>query len=322
MTQLDTMPTTDTPVANGVRSGFAATAWELGKPGIVQMVTITSVVGFIVAALGGVGPLKGMGLALPALGMLVGTVLSAAGANALNQAIEHERDARMQRTAGRPIPSGRMSVGTAWIVGLGYCTVGVAVLGLMAGLAPALVALVTILSYLAVYTPLKPKTTLATVIGAVPGALPPLIGWTAAAGGQVSALADLGGWALFTIVFVWQMPHFLAIAWMYREDYARGGYRVLPVADPNGRRTGFEAVIWAALLIPVSLSPAIWAGGIIGPVAVVLVMLLGVFFFLRAVAFLFAHDDPSARRLFLASIIYLPVVLVVLVCDAAVHAML
>ncbi|MEM1423446.1 MAG: heme o synthase, partial [Planctomycetota bacterium] len=249
-------------------------------------------------------------------------VLSAAGANTLNQAIGHRRDARMRRTHERPIPVGSITPRIAWSVGIAESVAGVLILLLFAGVAPALVSATIILTYLAWYTPLKPVTSWSTLVGAIPGALPPLIGWTAAQGGSFATLLSAGGWALVAIVFVWQMPHFLAIAWLYRDDYEQGGYRVLPVADRGGVRTGVEAVLWAALLIPVSLAPALWTGNVVGPVAVLIAVLAGLLFLHKAVGFLRERTDARAKKLFFASIIYLPVVLVALVADALVHALL
>lgn len=304
----------------------ASDAWRdvlvLAKPGIVQMVAITGAVGFTLSLLASTPPMGVLATVLTALACLVGIVLSAAGANTLNQAMEHRRDARMRRTHARPIPAGNVSPRVAWTVGLLESFVGVGVLLLATGLAPALVSATIIATYLAWYTPLKPRTTWSTLVGALPGALPPLIGWTAAQGGALDTLASPSGWALVAIVFVWQMPHFLAIAWMYREDYAKGGYKVLPVADTTGVRTGVEAVLWAALLIPVSLAPALWTGHVVGPVAVLTAAIAGVLFLKQAVGFLRERSDAKAKRLFFASIIYLPVVLVALVADALVQALL
>ena len=305
--------------ALGVRFSQALT---LAKPGIVQMVAVTGAVGFTLGALSSEGARAADVVVISALGCLVGIVLSAAGANTLNQAIEHRRDAQMRRTRSRPVPSGAMSPSSAWTIGIGESMLGIAILLVACGVGPALVSLVTILTYLFWYTPLKPRTSWSTLVGAFPGALPPLIGWSAASGGDLASLASLSGWALVAIVFVWQMPHFLAIAWMYREDYARGGHRVLPVTDPTGVRTAVEAVLWAALLVPVSLAPALWTDGVVGPVAVAIAMVAGLMFLVRAIGFLRERTDARARKLFFASIIYLPVVLVALVGDAAVLAIL
>ncbi|GAB4553528.1 MAG: heme o synthase [Phycisphaerales bacterium] len=317
-----------TPASSAVGNRLAheASTWRdvltLAKPGIVQMVAITGAVGFTLSLL---ASRQAMGLAavtLVALGTLIGIVLSAAGANTLNQAIEHERDARMRRTSARPIPLGTIAPVQAWVVGIAESVLGVLALLLLAGPAPALVSATIIITYLAWYTPLKPRTSWSTLVGAFPGALPPLIGWTAAQGGAMETLLTPAGWALVAIVFVWQMPHFLAIAWLYRADYEQGGYRVLPVSDRAGVRTGVEAVLWAALLIPVSLAPALWTGHVVGPVAVVIAVLGGVLFLRHAVRFLRERTDARAKKLFFASIIYLPVVLVALVADALVHALL
>ena len=286
------------------------------------MVAITGAVGFTLSLLASAPPMGTFAIVLTAIGTLVGIAISAAGANTLNQAIEHRRDARMRRTQARPIPVGVISPSKAWTIGLAESVLGVLVLLIVAGLAPALVSATIIVTYLAWYTPLKPRTTWSTLVGAFPGALPPLIGWTAAQGGAFSTLLSPSGWALVAIVFVWQMPHFLAIAWMYRHDYADGGYKVLPVADASGVRTGVEAVMWAALLIPVSLAPAVWTGHVVGPVAVIATVIAGLLFLAKAIRFLIARDDASAKRLFFASIIYLPVVLVALVADALVLALL
>jgi heme o synthase len=320
MTQMETMRATSRAGADS-----ASTLWrdavEMAKPGIVQMVTITAAVGFVLAAMASGAALSG-GFFVAALGVLVGTILSASGANTLNQAMEHHRDERMLRTRSRPIPAGRVSVAAAVTIGLLESVVGTLVLWALAGPAPALVSAVTIASYLLVYTPMKPLSTLSTIVGAVPGALPPLIGWTAAQGGSLGSILQPGGWSLVMIVFVWQMPHFLAIAWMYREDYARGGYRVLPVVDRQGLRTGLAAVAWAAALIPVALAPALWTGGAVGVVSTVIGVVLGVAFAAMALRFAIRRTSKAARQLFFASIIYLPVVLLVIVGDAALVLML
>ncbi len=303
-------------------SGIWRDVRALAKPGIVQMVTITGAIGFTlgVLSLGAPGGIEHV--AVVSLGTLIGIIVSAAGANTLNQAIEHPRDARMRRTQSRPIPLGEMSPAGAWAIGLTESILGVLILLLLAGPAPALVSATIIVTYLGWYTPLKPRTSWSTLIGAFPGALPPLIGWTAAAGGGLSTLWSPAGWALVAIVFVWQMPHFFAIAWMYREDYAKGGYRVLPVEDPSGLRTGVESVLWAALLIPISLAPALWTDQVVGPVAVGIAIVLGLWFLSKAVAFLRERSDARAKKLFFASIIYLPIVLVALVADALVRTLL
>jgi protoheme IX farnesyltransferase len=285
---------------------------ELTKPGITRLVTITSGVGFVMAAV--LRSWQGGELALTAVGALAGTAISASGANALNQWLERDRDARMRRTARRPLPQGRVSPAAAAVTGSGLCVLGVMVLWLMCGPVPAMVSLATILSYLLLYTPLKPVTPLATLVGAVPGALPPLIGWTAAAPGQgLASLEGAVGWVLFAIMFVWQIPHFLAIGWMYRDDYAAGGYRPLPVLDPTGERTARSILAWSAALLAVSLAPAMFMSAIPAGAYAVLAGAMGVAFLAMAAKLRGSLDRADARKMFLASIMHLPVLLVVLV---------
>lgn len=289
---------------------------EATKPGITRLVTITSAMGFGLAALQGEGS---WGPLVPAcVGALVGTALSSAGANTLNQWWERDRDARMRRTMARPLPRGALGPGAVLASGVGLSAAGLVVLAAVCGLVPAAVSLATILIYVLLYTPLKPVTPWATLVGAVPGALPPLIGWTAAAGvrGEGAAAASLGeplGWLLFAIMFVWQIPHTLAIAWMYKDDYARGGHRVLPVVDVDGRRTARSMVLWSLLLVPVSVAPAwwmdrgpAWAYGLLSGVMALGSLALA----LRVVK---GRERADARRMFFATIIHLPLLLATLV---------
>ena len=312
------------------RAGLLRDLVELAKPGIVKMVAVTSVLGFALSALwrGGVG----WGLAPAFVWMVVGVVFSAAGANALNQVIEAHRDARMDRTRRRPVASGRMGVGTATAAGVVYSLIGVAVLTMGAGPVPAAVSLVTIVTYLFWYTALKPVTEWSTVVGAFPGALPPLIGWTAAAGvaasGGVSVsggasggaawsgLWEPGGWTLVAIMFVWQIPHFLAIGWKYRADYARGGYRILALEDAGGERTARSMLVWCGALFPVSLLPVMWAGPGVG--YAVAATVLSIVFIRCALRFSTERSEEAAKGVFLASIAYLPLILLVMVADAAI----
>jgi protoheme IX farnesyltransferase len=217
----------------------------LTKPDVTFLVVITTVAGFY---LGSTGPMDWARLAHT----LFGTLLVAGGTAALNQYVERDMDAVMRRTAARPLPAGTLKPSEVLIFGVVTIVLGIAWLALAVNLLAALVALVTSLSYLGLYTPLKTRTTLATAVGAVPGALPPLIGW-AAAHGSLSP----GGWILFAILFVWQFPHFMAIAWMYREDYARAGIQMLPVVDPRGDATFRLIVSMSAVLVPVSLLPSV-----------------------------------------------------------------
>jgi heme o synthase len=217
----------------------------LTKPDVTFLVVITTVAGFY---LGSVGSMEWLRL----VQTLSGTLLVAAGTAALNQYIERDMDSVMRRTASRPLPTGILQPYEALWFGVVTIVAGTVWLALAINALAALLALATSVSYLAAYTPLKTRTTLATAVGAIPGALPPLIGW-AAARGSLSG----GAWVLFAILFVWQFPHFMAIAWMYREDYGRAGILMLPVVDPSGDRTYRLILITSALLIPVSLLPAV-----------------------------------------------------------------
>lgn len=275
---------------------------ELTKPRLTSLAIVTALGGFF---LGGAGyPLNWPGLVV----LLFGTALIGAGAGTLNQYIEREADGRMERTRGRPLPSGRISPDSALAFGVACSCAGLLVLafganGLSAGLAAA-----TLVSYLFIYTPLKSRTTLCTLVGAVPGALPPLIGWAAARG-------ELGlhAWPLFFILFLWQLPHFLAIAWTWREDYARAGFRMLPVLDPDGGSTGRQIVLYCLALIPVSLLPA--AMGSFGWLYFLVALASGLGFLLCGLATARTRSAPSARRLFFASILYLPVLLTTMTLD-------
>jgi protoheme IX farnesyltransferase len=239
---------------------------------------------------------------------LCGTALVAAGASALNQLLERHSDALMRRTENRPLPAGRLQLLEVFLFGLGLGLAGLTYLAVFVRQPLAvLVAAFTFVSYVFVYTPLKRKTSLNTLVGAVPGALPPVIGWTAMGGGLgPEALA------LFLILFVWQVPHFLAIAWIYREDYARAGLRMLPVVDRDGI-TGRQTVTYCLALIPVSLTPILmhWAG----PVYLLSALVLGLYFLTCALAFLRNNATAQARRLLRASLIYLPALLALLLLE-------
>jgi protoheme IX farnesyltransferase len=239
---------------------------------------------------------------------LIGTALVAGGAAALNQVWERKTDRLMRRTSVRPLPQGRLGVNEATWFGVGLTSIGLIELTFGANTTAAIVAFATSASYVLVYTPLKTRTSLATLVGAIPGALPPVIGW-AAATGDIS----LPALVLFGIVFFWQMPHFLAIAWMHRDDYARAGIPLLPVLEPDGRRTGHQTLLYAAALWPVSLLPAV-VGLAAAPYSIVATILGLIFIGLSA---LFARDRSiaSARRLFLFSITYLPLLWGALVAD-------
>lgn len=300
---------------SATRSISLAALYETTKPRITRLVTITSALGFGLAALSarpGVGDLVS-GL----IAAIVGTGLAAAGANTLNQWMERTRDARMPRTMTRPLPTGRIGPGAVLVVGIELCLLGVVLAWVLAGIAPALLIAATVLSYLLLYTPSKPGLWSSTWIGAVPGALPPVIGW-ACVDGSWASLAQVGPWALFTIMFVWQIPHFLAIAWMYKDDYAAGGYRVLPVADPTGRWTWAMMVLWAALLLPVTVLPPLVMEVTPGYVAVPVAIVAGLLFLFQTVRVTRTRTRADARKVLIGSVIYLPVLLLALVVDAAV----
>ncbi len=277
---------------------------ELTKPRILFMVLVTAAFGAYVAE-GGVPSLLLLGA------LLVGTGLLAGGASALNQVWERDTDARMARTANRPLPTGRISPEAAIAFGLAMSLAGVVTLAAGTNLLTAGVGLASLLSYVLVYTPLKRKTSLSTVVGAVPGALPPVMGWVA-----VTGSLDLGAAVLFGILFLWQMPHFLAIAWLCREDYAAAGFPMLPVVEPDGRSTGRQTILYALALLPVSLMPATLGLG--GSIYFVGALVLGLIFLGFSIAFSRAFSMRAARRLMLASIVYLPALLVVMVLDSLV----
>ena len=274
---------------------------SLTKPRIVVMVLVTVGVGFVLGARGSAHPAT-------LVFTLVGTALVASSASTLNQWQERARDAQMRRTANRAIPRGRISGLAAVCFGVGLGLVGSAVLLWGANWLAALVAIATLLLYVLLYTPLKPVTTLNTAIGAIPGALPPVIGWAAATG-----TVGIEAVALFLIVFLWQFPHFLAIAWIYREDYARGGMKMLPVIDPLGALTGRQATAYSLALVPAGLLPT--TIGLAGPYYFVGALVLGLVYLAAAVGFWTSVSDSTARRLLRTSFIYLPAVLLLLVLN-------
>ncbi|HVS01194.1 MAG TPA: heme o synthase [Thermoanaerobaculia bacterium] len=274
---------------------------ELTKSGIAAMVVLTTAVGLLLASR------QSLPLALW-VNTLLGTALVAGGAGALNQVVEREHDARMRRTAQRPIPSGRMHPDLALMLGVALAVLGLLQLAVAANLLAALLAAATLAGYVFVYTPLKRASSLATVVGAFPGAVPPLIGW-AAVHGELHA----GAWALFALLFLWQMPHFLSIAWLYRGDYERGGFPMLSVGDPNGIRTARQALFYCAALVPVSLLPS--ALGVTGAVHVAGALVAGALFFSTCAAFALDRSHRNARRMMIASVLYLPAVLAALALD-------
>jgi protoheme IX farnesyltransferase len=266
---------------------------ELAKPRLTALVLATVAFGF--------------GLAGPAdwslLGVtLVGTALAAGGSSALNMVMERAADAKMRRTCNRPIPSGRVAPGEALALGTLACGAGVVLLSARAGATAGLLTAATVAIYLFAYTPLKRRSALATPVGAVSGALPPLIGW-AAAGRPLEA----GAWLLFAVLFFWQMPHFLAIAWLYREDYARAGMPMLPVVEPDGASTARQMVLNTLALIVASLAPFWW--GRAGAVYAAAALALGAILLGGAAMFWARRSTASARAVFVASLVYLPALL-------------
>jgi protoheme IX farnesyltransferase len=270
--------------------------YELTKPRMNALVVVTTAVGYFMAVRGGSADWARL------LHTVVGTGLTAAGASVLNQYVEVDLDAKMARTANRPLPSGRVAPIEALAYGVALAMAGVLYLASLVNPLSAALAGLTLVTYVFAYTPLKTRTSLCTVVGAVPGAIPPMIGF-AAADGMVSP----GAWALFSILFFWQLPHFLAIAILYRDDYASGGMKMLPVLDRNGAFTGRQIVLWSLALIPVSLFPSVV--GMTGHGYFLAAAMLGVAFLACAVKCALTGSRPDARRLFLFSIIYLPALL-------------
>jgi len=273
----------------------------LARPRIAVLVLATVAVGAAVAA-GGMPPL---GVLVHAL---VGTLLVAASSSALNQVLESDTDALMARTASRPLVQKRLSVGEVISVSTVAALVGVAELAWFASIAAAVTALTSFVLYVFAYTPLKRRTSMNTLVGAIPGALPPVIGWTA-----VTGRLDAGACALFAIVFVWQFPHFLAIAWLNRDDYAKAGLRMLPAVEGGMRITGWQMTNYCLALVPVSLAPALLQ--LAGRTYFLGALYLGVAFLAIAVLFTIHESQKNARRLLVASLVYLPALLVLLCLD-------
>lgn len=273
----------------------------LTKPRVVLMVVVTTLVGYHVASTGEQDYLR-------LAHTLIGTALAAAGTLALNQFLERDLDARMARTRGRPLPAGRLLPTEALVFGTLVTLTGIAYLGLAVGLAAALVTVATAGLYLFAYTPLKRVTPLCMVLGAIPGALPPVTGWVAARGDVA-----LGAWVLFSLLFLWQLPHTLAIAWLYREDYARAGIRVLPVVDPEGASTERQIVAGCLALLVAGLLPTLI--GLAGPLYFFGALALGAVFLACGLAQAVAPSPDAARRLVLASVLYLPALLALMAFD-------
>lgn len=271
----------------------------LTKPRIVAFVVLTAAAGFGVAPLAAIANPAAAARAWVLVHLMLGTALVAGAANALNQVSERDVDALMRRTRGRPLPAGRLTPLAASIFAWAIAVAGTAELAAFVNPLTASLALLTLVTYVFAYTPLKRRTTLSTLVGAVPGALPVLGGWAAATNG-VSPEAVM----LFAIMFLWQMPHFLALSWIYREDYARAGLRMLSVGDPGGRATFRQAALNAAALIPVSAAPGVVL--VAGPTYLAGALLLSGALLVLAVSTAREPSARRARRLFLATLVYLP----------------
>ena len=292
----DRAPASPVPAAVGRRS---VTAWltdfvALTKPRLNGLVVATSAAGYYLGA-------PQAPALIPITQAVIGTTLVAAGSAVLNQVLERDTDALMVRTRLRPLPDRRVGPLDAAIFGLLLSAAGIGILAFASNLLAASLALATLVIYVVVYTPMKRRSNLSTIVGAIPGALPPLIGWAAGHGALSS-----GGWALFAIVFFWQIPHFMAIAWLYRDDYGRAGFPMLPVIDPAGKLAGRQALLYSLALLPVSLIPAVL--GVTTPTYFWLAMALGAALIWISWRFSAQPSQATARRLFFGSIIYLPLV--------------
>lgn len=276
--------------------------WELTKPRIAFLVLVTAAFGFF---------LGGQGIHAPLLFccLLVGTGLTTCGSSVLNHYLERDVDGLMKRTRNRPLPTGRIKPGTALSMGFVLVLSGVFFLLFTAGLLTAFLALLSAFLYVVVYTPMKRQNWLNTSLGAVPGALPPVGGWTAATG-----TIDPGAVVLFLILFAWQHPHFYAIAWIFRDDYRRGGFKMLPVVEPDGNSTCWQVMGYLVLLLIFSVLPSFM--GLTGPFYLAGAVVLGALFLASGLALSFSRSVTSARLLLKASVLYLPLLLVLSVVDA------
>jgi len=293
----------DSADAEKSRSGFVRDLIELVKARLTLLVLLTTAVGFY---LGAQGPISWSAL----LHTVFGTASAAAGAAALNQWWEHKLDAVMQRTQSRPVPAGRMRPTEALVIGATLSIFGVTYLALVCNALSAALAAITIIIYIFAYTPLKLVSTFNTALGAVPGALPPMIGWAAARG-----TLNAGAWMLFTILFFWQLPHFFAIAWMYRDDYARAGFQMISSDDLTGERSASQSVFFCMILFVIAGLPAFIRMATVFYLLAELI--LGGVFVAMAMRFLRTRSRSDARRLFITSIIYLPLLLGALVLSKA-----
>jgi len=294
----------DRPSAEVQRYAAVSDYWALTKPEVNFLILITTFAGFYLAPSIGASGFR----TLLVIHTLLGTLLVAGGTGTLNQFLERSFDARMRRTSRRPLASGRLKASHVLWFGIALSTAGAAYLAIAVNILTSLLAIATLLSYLFLYTPLKRKTPLCTLVGAFPGAVPPLIGWAAARGHL-----DPEAWVLYGIVFLWQFPHFMSIAWMYREDYSRAGYLVLPVGEWREHFVLWQSFCVSLALLPVTLIPAI--SDRTGPVYVGGALLLGLLFSYYSARFAFHRSNSSARQLLAVSIIYLPLVFILLMLD-------
>ena len=279
---------------------------ELTKPRIGMMVVVTASIGYFLGA-SYIGHMYDLHLFL--LSML-GTALAGSGASVLNQYLERDVDAKMDRTKNRPLPSGVMAPSVALYYGVALALGGCFLLLFTVNILAAFLALQSTFLYVLVYTPMKRLSWWNTSVGAIPGAMPPLIGWAAATGSL-----NAGAWILFAVLYIWQHPHFYAIAWMYKEDYARGGMKMLPVVKPDGRNMFFQVIFFAIVMVPVSLLPKVV--GMSGWFYFVGALVIGVGFLVYCIVFTHERNDQAARKVMYASIIYLPLWLIIIAIDAS-----
>lgn len=289
------------PEANPSHIQWFKDLWELTKPEISLLVTLSALGGFLL------GSPTGMDVSL-LVHTLLGTALTSAGSGVLNHFRERKIDSTMRRTTNRPLPAGRVSAAAALRFGAALLTLGLAQILWFVNPLTAGLALLTSVLYLLVYTPLKQVTTYNTLVGCFPGALPALGGWVAATGSF-----GLGGWLLFGILFTWQMPHFLSLAWMYRQDYARGNLMMLPVVDPEGNSTAYQTLLFTGLLVALSLLPTFF--DLTGWLYFFGSLLLGIYFLQPAVRFVQTRTNQEAKRVLNASIIYVPVLVALIFVD-------
>jgi len=282
----------------GLREKLAAYV-ELTKPRIAFMLVLTAAAGFYL------GAAKSFDVML-FVNSMIGIALLAFGVATLNQVWERRTDALMERTAKRPLPTQKLITAEALAFGISLCLVAEIYLAFLVNGLTATLGLIVIVGYVLFYTPLKTRTSASTAIGAIPGAMPPLMGWTASAN-EIS----LGAWALFALLFLWQFPHFLAIAWMYKEQYAKAGILMLPVIEPEGKITARQIVIFTVILLPVSLAP--YFLGFAGLIYLVGASLLGLWFLAASIKTARAKTVEQARKLLLVSVLYLPLIFALMV---------